>query len=255
MKPILPFIVLLVLLGCKHTLYSQYYIAGDTSQYHAWIIGQTYIPNDTVDFDLNCDGLVDLSFTSIDGNLPGFPWDRLTMDLGEGVEVCNSGTSFVTGFEEGDTIPYNNAYWTSSLDFIYGKGAVGSYGQAAINNKYLAFRIINTDTMYTYIRFSNQFLVFTIHEMLSSCQESPLITGITEYSTPLPVFSPNPFTNECRITNVPANSHFEILDVFGKIILAGNGDYIQMAGCAPGLYYVRFVPTNGTGQVHKLVKW
>lgn len=255
MKPFITFIAFFSSFTLVSPLLGQYYIAGDTTLYHSWPIEQTYTPNDTVDFDIDCDGLADLSFISIDGNLPGFPWDRLTMDLGEGVEVCNSGTSFVTGFEAGDTIPYDNSYWTSNLDFIYGTGAVGSYGQAAINNKYLAFRIINTDTIYTYIRFSNQFLVFTIHEILSSCGQSPLISAVSDWVDKVPTIFPNPCYDQCYIQNSIGIEYIEIFDSNGKAIFIGSENSIHLSAFPSGLYFVKIVDLNGSTIVYKLVKY
>jgi hypothetical protein len=255
MKPFITLIVFFSAFTLVFPLLGQFYIAGDTTLYHSWPIGQTYTPNDTVEFDIDCDGLADLSFISIDGNAPGFPWDRLTMVLGEGVEVCNSGTGFVTGFEVGDTIPYDNAYWTSNLDFIYGTGVMGAYGQANINNKYLSFRKSGVDTVYAFIRFSNQGLVFTIHEILSSCGQSPLISAVSDWVDKVPTVFPNPCYDQCYIQNSSGIKYIEIFDAEGKCLFTGSENSFYLTSCSSGLYLVKIVDLNGSTIVYKLVKY
>lgn len=235
-------------------LLGQYYVVGDTSSYHFWNIGQTYTPNDTVDFDLDCDGISDLSFISIDGNAPGFPWDRLSMGLGNGVEVCNSGTGFVTGFETGDTVLFDIANWTPFLDFIYGTGAAGAYGQAAIANKYLGFRKTITDTVYTFIRFSNQGLVFTIHEIISPCSQTPLLSGIANWDSAHPTVFPNPCNDHFTVQNSQSIDWIQVFDASGTSILSQKNGEIDFAPYPSGLYFVKTVKHNGTSHCQKLFK-
>ena len=233
-------------------LLGQYYIAGDTTLYHSWNIAQTYTPNDIVDIDIDCDGMADLSFISIDGNAPGFPWDRLSLDLGEGVEVCNSGTGFVTGFEQGDTIHFGNAYWTSFLDFIYGTGAAGTYGQASITNKFLAFRKTGDEAYYTFIRFSNQGLVFTIHQVISFCEANPLLNVLSDFPKESPYLYPNPFHNVLVLKNGALASSLSIHDVSGRLMGTFITGEIEVENYTPGFYVVKYVLTNGKTTVQKL---
>lgn len=254
MKPFIAFIAFFFSYTLVPQLMGQYYIAGDTTLYHSWPIGQTYTPNDTIEFDIDCDGLADLSFISIDGNAPGFPWDRLSLVLGEGVEVCNSGSGFVTGFEQGDTILFDNANWTPFLDFIYGTGALGAYGQASITNKLLAFRKTGDETFYTFIRFSNQGLVFTIHQVISTCEVNPLLNVNTEAHEESPYFYPNPFHNVLALKNGALVKFISIQDVSGKWIGTFNADGIDVENYSPGFYVVKLALSNGKTAVQKLVK-
>lgn len=254
MKPFITTLAFLASLIFVPKLLGQYYIAGDTTLYHAWNITQTYTPNDTVDFDIDCDGMADLSFVSIDGNAPGFPWDRLSLVLGEGVEVCNSGTGFVTGFEQGDTILFDNANWTPFLDFIYGTGALGAYGQASITNKFIAFRKTGDETFYLFIRFSNQGLVFTIHQVISYCEVNPLLNVLTDVPEESPYVYPNPVHDVLVVKNGALVKSISIHDVSGRLMGTYITGEIEVENYTPGFYVVKLVLSNGKTTVQKLFK-
>ncbi len=234
----------------------QYWIVGDTAGLQEFSIEKTFPPEAAVTFDLDCDGQHDLVIRSTDGNTISSPWDRLNLSLAPNVEVLNSGEGKVTTFEPGDTLLYLNSLWTPNLSFIYGTGKLGPYGTYEINEKYIAFRKNAPDTSYCFIKFSSLALEFTIHEILSPCQNNPfdILTSVSPITSwPLSVF-PNPFSARFTIQTDNTIEALVLYDAMGRPVHQLNGRTFDLPQLPSGWYYLKIWDDQNRIQVVPLLK-
>lgn len=239
------------------SLSAQFWIAGDTIGFTSIHLEQSFNPDVSVLFDIDCDGQVDFSINSYEGNQPWWPWDRLSINKAAGVEVLNSGVGLVSTFDSGDTVSFDDFYWTTALDFIYGIGELGNYGHPFIENKYLAFRKNDQDTSYFFLRFSNQTINFTIHDIVSNCDVNPLevITAVAtpEMVPPVSVF-PNPFSEHLTIAGGPVEK-VRVLDIRGiELTSFVNQTDLKLGFLSSGVYWVEVVGFNEERHLLKVVK-
>ncbi|MCB0652679.1 MAG: T9SS type A sorting domain-containing protein [Saprospiraceae bacterium] len=254
MKAIITLIFLLNVLFLK----AQFWIAGDTTGLTQIVINQTFVPDSEVTFDIDCDGITDFGFSSSLGTNVAWPWDRLSLFMADHVEVLNSGIGAVTPIAEGDTVLFDDALWTGQLDFIFGTGELGNYGHEHIAEKYLSFRKNGLDTLYCFIRFSNTAIIFTVHEIFSSCSENPLqvITAlnITEREKKWMVY-PNP-AGQCLNVVSEEAINIRLFDLESRVLMAGNQHNLQfdLSGLPAGVYVVEVQFEDGTRERTKVFR-
>lgn len=230
-----------ILLVITNSLYSQSWMAGDTTNYLIHEMEQAFELNSKVVFDLDCDGVEDVSIQSTGPIDISWPWERLSFYMQGNVQVYNSNTGFITTFESEQTVLLGiDSLWTENLDFIYGTGEAGPYGQYQIDHKYILFRKTSgSDTFYCPILFSNTGTNFTIHHILSNCAVNPIeiITEITDNEDiKLLNLYPNP-SSEVIFTSVPV-SEYKIYSMNGSLVGFGNSltDEIQISQLPGGMY-------------------
>ena len=72
------------------------------------------------------------------------------------------------------------------------------------------------------------------------------------------VVAPNPFGTELRILNNEAvEGRYELLTIQGMVVRAGvlePSTMVETSDLASGIYFVRFLATNGASKVVKVVK-
>ncbi|HMQ62423.1 MAG TPA: T9SS type A sorting domain-containing protein [Flavilitoribacter sp.] len=248
---------LFLILACQ-TVFSQSWIAGDTVGLEVNTVATSFEADSGVSFDIDCDGAEDFRIYSSGPAGMSWPWMRLSFHMEDSVEVFNSNTGFVTTFEIGDTLWLDvDSDWTAHLDFIYGTGQVGPYGQAEISKKYIAFRKkAATDTLYCYLLFSSQGINFTVHQVISHCGTNPLemllgTEGVQE-NAPLKVL-PNPTTGEIQVTE--GVKGLEIYSLGGKLVYAEKspGGHSDLSRLENGIYLVKIIG-DGYFVVQKLIK-
>lgn len=166
----------LLIIVIYNSSYAQIWIAGDTSNFVVNNLEQTFAPESKIIFDIDCDGIEDLNINSTSPIDINSPWERLSFRMTEGVQVYNGNSGFVSTFTTGQSVELSiDSLWTEHLDFIYGTGEAGQYGQEKIENKYISFRkVSNNQIAYCYILFSNLRTNFTIHKVISNCQSNPI---------------------------------------------------------------------------------
>lgn len=155
-------------------LYGQYWVAGDTVGRYTVDVNVHCTPDAWALLDIDCDILQDVVLVSSGPSGPGSPWVRLSCYMQPGVAVFNAQTGLVQTFSEGDTLWLNDdTQWTSNLDFVYGTGAAGAYGQYQIVEKYIAFRKIAppADTGYLFVQLSTLGPAFTLHRLVGGCPD------------------------------------------------------------------------------------
>jgi len=208
---------LLILFLISNYLHAQYWIVGDTVGRKQVFMEQTFEPNTAVSFDIDCDGEEDLNIYSDMGTQisdGSYKWPVLHFRMKKDVEVLHDfGT--IRRYEVSDTLLYENSLWTSLLDYIYGIGGGGGYGQI-IDDKFIAYRKNTIDTAYCFIRFSNGGLNgigYTIHEIISDCDNNPInivATAIDKFeeseqeiiTDSLTLIYPNPAINQIAIIGI-----------------------------------------------------
>ena len=235
----------IILILTTQIAYSQYWIVGDSTNYSVNILDTPFGPDSKVVFDIDCDGTEDFNINSSGPIGSSWPWKRLSFYMQEGVEVFNSNTGTVTTFETGDTMPfYPDTLWTRYLDFIYGTGETGSYGQYEINEKYIAFRkSSDTDTFFCFIKFSNLGIDFTIHQIISNCEINPLeiITNTIGPGSESFGIYPNPTTD--KITLSGEATEYVIYTANGAMVDKGKTSLktIDLTRLQKGIYFIRLI--------------
>lgn len=263
MKTISIFLTLILISNYVH---AQYWIAGDTVGRKQIFVEQTFEPDFTesgsnyyfadVIFDIDCDGRNDLRFYSQNA----YKWPFLHFSMMDDVEVLHD-FGHIRTYEVGDTLPYADSLWTPLLDYIYGIGGGGGYGQSSIENKFIAYRKNAIDTAYCFIRFSNQGTNFTIHEIISNCEVNPIdiIITIQEDSEQdmindsLTLIYPNPASNLIRITGKNI-SELVFYDNIGRLIF--QKAYTEQTNTwrlSKGLNFVKIIYENGEHKIFKLI--
>jgi hypothetical protein len=247
-----------LLLFAHSFAYSQHWVAGDTTTFQLNVIEERYLPNAKVVFDIDCDGIEDFHIRSSAPIDDVTPWMRLSFYMEEEVEVFNSNTGLVTAFESGDTIPLGiDSLWTPHLDFIFGTGVSGGYGQYEINRKYILFRKKGeSETLYCFILFSNEGIDFSIHQVLSKCGDNPIqgVTAVDDISQKLaPHFYPNPTYGTLRFTD-PLDE-IQIYSPEGRLVFQQKqvSDNIDLSHLIPGVYSV-LIKSKGNYRIEQLVK-
>jgi hypothetical protein len=246
--------IIIILVFYTNSIYSQFWIAGDTTTYEINIVEEYFEQETKVEFDIDCDGLRDFN---IESSYPVdfiYPWRRLSFYMVEGVEVYNSNTGFVTAIELGDTVNLNiDSLWTENLDFIYGTSPLGGYGQAEINNKYILFR--KNDSLskkYIFILFSNLGINFSIHHIISECIDNPLeIIENNQDTQEINIF-PNPTKGYINLSRKV--DEVKVYSSNGSLILYNKNDdqNIDIRHFPKGLYFVQILD-KGITKVWKLV--
>jgi hypothetical protein len=238
------FNILLFCLIASHA-FTQVWLAGDTSTYEVSMVNQSFAPNATIVFDVDCDQLPDFYIQSAGPNGIGSPWERLSFYMEADVQVYNSNTGFVTTFEEGNLVALGaDSLWTEHLDFIYGTSALGSYGQYEIANKYILFRKNNgTDTNYVFILFSNFGINFSIHQIISNCSVNPLeITSGVEERIPEEInYFPNPSQGVLNLSKQV--DELLVYDLEGRLVYHGRNvqQNIDLHHLGKGLFLAKII--------------
>ncbi len=179
---------------------AQIYVAGDTTGRYVYSLEQSF-NNSTLKIDIDCRDTADLSIVSHLGRQYPKDWPRLSLRYSDSVTVAHSmGNGKLDRFREGDTIPLGDDIWTGHLDFIYGEGALGSYGVQKIDTSYLAFRKIDRgDTSYVFVLVTTSSADIFFHKIISECSvyplQSVLSTGEIAGNNTARIF-PNPFSNQ-----------------------------------------------------------
>ena len=233
----------LPLLLMSFTSFSQYWVAGDTAGLEVARVEQSFEPNASVSFDIDCSHSEDFSIHSYQGSDPAYPWSRLSILKDGQVEVHNSGIGQVTVFSEGDTVFFDDSLWTPSLDFIYGTGEAGSYGIFQIDRKYIALRKAGEDTSYCFVELSTQGIEFTVHQVVSGCQDNPIgVSTGAEKIEPWPARArvfPNPFDDFLFVEGDRVKRVY-LLGADGSFIAGAEGALKFFTADLPaGLYILR----------------
>lgn len=230
-------VLLLLLMTSSLSSYCQYWITGDTLTYSIESVESSFRSDTEISLDLDCDGLEDLNISSAQPIDQSWPWERLSFKMADGVEVCNSGIGLVSTFGVGDTLSFTDSHWTPSLDFIYGTGKAGSYGQYQTKKKYIAFRKrLDSATIYSFIQFSNQGIDFSIHQIISNCSKN--ILKILTKDSPIKVF-PNPSQGRTQLSS--RVEKLSIYDLSGNLIEKYHAypQDIDLRYLAPGIYILK----------------
>ncbi len=253
---------------------AQYWITGDTVGRKQVFVEQTFEPNTSLIFDIDCDGEADLNIYSnnvisdYNGQFTVIRHNFRFNKVNE-VEVLHD-FGKIRIYEIGDSLPYADSLWTSLLDYIYLEDRMGSYGQRNIGNKFIAFRKNTIDTAYCFIRLSNFVNTFTIHEIISNCAVNPLDIIITIPEEPeelekpeediitdsLTLIYPNPATflfNQITIDGIDIKE-VVFYDNFGrKLFKVPYTRQMYLPRLPKGLNFVKAIHENGEQEILKLI--
>lgn len=238
-------------------IFSQTWIAGDTANYEVSIVNQSFAPNATVHFDIDCDGSSDFYLQSAGPNGAGSPWERLSFYMEDNVDVYNSNTGLVTPFEAADTVMLGMAsMWTEHLDFIYGTGELGAYGQYSITNRYIVFRKNDSAvTQYVFILFSNIGINFSIHQVISNCTTNPIeITSGVVNSQPEKIACfPNPSQGLLNLSKQVEELLLYKLD--GSLVFRGRNVHqnIDINHLGKGVYIAKIIDQGHQEMIKVLI--
>lgn len=193
------FFFLLLAFCWAGTLFAQTVHIGDTENKHVQKL-ELQVYNSKAAFDFDCDGIGDVVLESVSSSCcqPKI-WGRLSLLKGVNVEVLNSGVGAVTTFNVNDTINLSSdARWTKNLDFIYGEGAGGTYGQQ-ISKKFIVFRKSSPTKMhYLFMEINNSGVNLTVHQVISECENTFLRDNLGSSAENILIF-PNPVQNDLRV--------------------------------------------------------
>ena len=236
--------------------FSQTWVAGDSVNYVVDSIETNYDSDATVGFDIDCDGLSDVNISSHSTQFR-YDWPRLSFYMVDSVEVYNSNTGLVSIFSTGETVRLiGDSLWTENLDFIYGIGQAGSYGQS-IDEKYIIFRKKNeSDIKYIFMSFSNTRVNFSIHHIISKCSDSLLevISDIGDNGKEQALtFYPNPVSNVISFNE--EIEEVKLISVNGAVMLDLKSVVrsVDVSYLESGVYFL-IVTRNGLKQTYKVLK-
>lgn len=235
----------------------------DTSFY-----GQAYIMPKSKSIDFNKDGIVDLVLQSNvwvnTGNSSVIESDYAIPKSNVQISSYTYSPSLVMVHDSADMI-FNKLNWTSSsgvLKRIYVIGAGGTSGMWKDNEiKYLAVRLLDTDTTYAWVKLSvemNGTLGMTIYDY--GIQKKTTVIGVREKlldSLKVNVY-PNPASaNATVIFEGYKKVDLELLDINGKVILnkfnVSNNYYLDTSSLVKGIYGLRISTQEGKSKVFKLM--
>lgn len=252
-------LLFLVFITIWNNSLSQNWIAGDSTNFYVIEMEQNFEQDSKITFDLDCDGNGDFNIQSSGPTGMQSPWERLSFYMNENVQVYNANSGLISTFNIGQSVSLEiDTNWTASLDFIYGTGEAGAYGQEEISNKYILFRkLTSEDTFYCPILFSSVKNSFTIHHIFSNCTENPIevINSLQndESIKTLHIY-PNPATDYLL-----SNTNFEGYQIYtlnGNLVSSNTkrGDQIPIYHLNRGIYFLT-LKINSKYYFKKFVKY
>jgi len=241
-------------------------IAGENVEYidfdpdsssHIVVGGENYF-----DFDINYDGLTDMTIDVSYVNAMSHVGAWLTVSPQNGCEIAVDGNDKIAALiEEGQIIneyntysqssPINLAIWYSSEISSCSSGLWGS-------DNYLGFSIPSAnDTLYGWMHIlyslsGGSDLTIDGYAYLSETtigMDENTISGFQVY--------PNPFSNKLKIITHLQNYSITLVDVFGKTVyrqnMVNNNDDINLEILLSGIYFIT-IESDGFRQTQKVVK-
>ena len=258
---------------------AQYLIIGDTTGYEVTEVEETFYPESRVTFDMDCDGIEDFRFKSVNepgGGAPYYYRDiGISLILGDSIETkINHLQGNVDTLRYGDTISHNtfpNIWANWGYLGLYLSTHMGNPYTIYSDSVYLVFRKKEqSDTSYAMILYSNQREIFTIHKIISECStpftilvregldpnatiDSPSIINIPEETT----IYPNPFRSTILINiDIENIKQVNLYDNTGRLLRQFfNTNRIDNLDFLPiGVYFLEIINVNNDRIVEKILK-
>lgn len=256
--------------GSPDTLVAKYYDISDTT---AECIRNGSFRDYYMDMDNN--GSNDLYFHILyNGSPAGRDYDVGVYPLNQTEFSFSTPTSTIVLANDSADMIYSGLNWGSVHGVLsheyafYPSSIYDSYGQWKFySTKYLAVRLINTDTIYGWVKAKisysggpNNSIILTIYSY--GLQKESQLNGMKENSLNSSdvVLYPNPAEkySVIRINNFSNRKYIvEVSDMKGRLIFTDkiiSNDYkLNTSEIAKGIYVVKIIADNGSNQVLKLI--
>ena len=246
---------------------AQYLIIGDTTGYEVTEVEETFYPESIVSFDMDCDGIEDFNFHSIkvESNSPVrcSSYEKIEVNHHDSIlikrEPNNGG---IDTLQLGDTIYPTTPAWAAHW-YIYLNCWQAWPGVTRSDDTYLLFRKVeNNDTSFIQINFSNTGEIFTIHKIISECNNPFTIIkrGINEDTIDTDtetLVHPNPFREVLQLNiNIENIKQVNLYDNTGRLLRQFfNTNRIDNLDFLPiGVYFLEIINVNNDRIVEKILK-